>query len=133
MDVRTDNGIFTASVPSGASTGAYEACELRDGGKAFHGKGVQRAIDNINNLIGPYLVGMDESDQTTIDNSMIRLDGTPNKANLGANAILGVSLAVARAGTSIFYFSIQCLRNYFHLLLSRRCCQKRCTIVSALC
>ncbi|MBB5173464.1 phosphopyruvate hydratase [Texcoconibacillus texcoconensis] len=86
-----------ALVPSGASTGEHEAVELRDGGDAYMGKGVTKAVDNVNETIAPELVGFDALDQTGIDYLMIELDGTPNKGNLGANAILGVSMAVARA------------------------------------
>ncbi|MDD3840130.1 MAG: phosphopyruvate hydratase [Clostridia bacterium] len=87
-----------ASVPSGASTGAFEAVELRDGDKSrYLGKGVEKAVSNVNEVIAPELIGMDALDQTGIDNFMIELDGTENKGKLGANAILGVSLAVARA------------------------------------
>ena len=87
-----------ASVPSGASTGAHEAVELRDGDKSrYGGKGVLNAVTNVNDKIGDALVGLDATDQAVLDKIMIELDGTPNKANLGANAILGVSLAVARA------------------------------------
>ncbi|HWO43166.1 MAG TPA: phosphopyruvate hydratase [Candidatus Eisenbacteria bacterium] len=86
-----------ATVPSGASTGAHEAVELRDGGKRFLGKGVTRAVANVNDKIGPRLRGRDAKDQQGIDALMIALDGSPNKARLGANAILGVSLAVAHA------------------------------------
>ena len=88
----TDNGLFRASVPSGASTGAYEACELRDGdAKRYMGKGVLTAVGNVNNVLGPALVGKDETDQRLIDEIMIKADGTPNKTKMGANAILGVS------------------------------------------
>lgn len=87
-----------AIVPSGASTGAYEAVELRDGDKErFLGKGVLKAVQNVNDVIAPQIVGMDALDQVSIDNFLIELDGTENKGNLGANAILGVSMAVARA------------------------------------
>ena len=88
----------SASVPSGASTGENEAVELRDGDKArYGGKGVLKAIANVNAVIAPALIGSDPSRQAEIDATLIELDGTPNKANLGANAILGVSMAVARA------------------------------------
>ena len=90
-------GFGRAAVPSGASTGALEAVELRDGGDRFGGKGVARAIANIRDTIAPAVVGRDGLDQEAIDQLMLDLDGTPNKANLGANAILAVSLAVARA------------------------------------
>ncbi len=93
------NGIQTsASVPSGASTGEFEALELRDGDKKrFGGKGVLKAVSNVNQLIGPKLIGFDPSHQSEIDRLMIELDGTPDKAKLGANAMVGVSMAVARA------------------------------------
>jgi enolase len=94
----SDGSKHRASVPSGASTGAYEAVELRDGGSRYCGKGVLKAIDNVNNTIGPAMVGKDPTNQKDIDETMLKLDGTPNKANLGANAILGVSLAAAKAG-----------------------------------
>jgi enolase len=87
----------TAAVPSGASTGAHEAVELRDGGARYGGKGVARAVDNVNTLIADEVIGLDAFDQPALDGAMIALDGTPNKANLGANAILAVSLAAARA------------------------------------
>ena len=87
-----------AAVPSGASTGKYEAVELRDGDSSrFEGMGVLKAVANINDKIGPVLIGKSALDQVAIDQKMIELDGTANKSKLGANAILGVSLAVARA------------------------------------
>jgi len=89
-----------AAVPSGASTGALEAIELRDGGGRFGGKGVTRAVQNVTDAIAPLLVGRDAGDQEGIDLAMLDLDGTPNKANLGANSILAVSLAVARAAAA---------------------------------
>lgn len=89
--------IGRAAVPSGASTGAFEAVELRDGGARYNGTGVQDAVDNVNNIIADEIIGMNALDQVAIDNAMIALDGTPNKAKLGANAILGVSMAVAKA------------------------------------
>jgi enolase len=98
VEVALDDGtIARAAVPSGASTGAFEAAELRDGGKRYGGKGVTKAVDNVLDVIGPELVGYDASEQRLIDQQLIDLDGTPNKERLGANAILGVSLAVARA------------------------------------
>jgi enolase len=99
VDVRLADGSFgRAAVPSGASTGQFEAVELRDGDKQrYGGKGVTRAVANVNDVIAPALSGSDALDQRSVDRLMIELDGTPNKGNLGANAILGVSLAVARA------------------------------------
>ncbi|PKQ28005.1 MAG: phosphopyruvate hydratase [Candidatus Anoxymicrobium japonicum] len=91
-------GFGRASVPSGASTGTHEALELRDGDDSrYMGKGTRTAVKNVNEIIGPEIIGMDADDQGDIDRSLIKLDGTPNKGNLGANALLGVSLAVARA------------------------------------
>ena len=101
VDVVTDNGILgRAAVPSGASTGEHEAVELRDGGKAFMGKGVLKAAENVNTKIAEAIVGMSVFEQNLIDKMMIDLDGTANKSNLGANAILGVSLAVAKAAAN---------------------------------
>lgn len=100
VEVTTELGIFRAAVPSGASTGEHEACELRDGGKPFLGKGVTKAVDNVKKVISPTLVGKDPADQNLIDNIMLNLDGTENKSKLGANAILGVSMAVCRAGAA---------------------------------
>lgn len=98
VDVVTENGILgRAAVPSGASTGEHEAVELRDGGTDYVGKGVQKAIDNVNGEIADELIGMSVFEQNLIDQAMIDLDGTKNKSRLGANAILGVSLAVAKA------------------------------------
>ena len=90
-----------AAVPSGASTGAHEAVELRDGEKDYYGgKGVTRAVSNVNDKVAKAIAGMDASDQEAIDKKMLDLDATPNKSKLGANAILGVSLAVARAAAN---------------------------------
>jgi len=101
VDVITENGILgRAAVPSGASTGEHEAVELRDGGKSFMGKGVMQAVANVNEKIAPALVGTSVLEQNKIDQLMIDLDGTPNKSNLGANAILGVSLAAANAAAN---------------------------------
>lgn len=101
VDVVTENGILgRAAVPSGASTGEHEAVELRDGGKNFMGKGVLNAVNNVNTIIAENIVGHSVFEQNTIDQVMIDLDGTPNKSNLGANAILGVSLAVAKAAAN---------------------------------
>lgn len=99
VEVRLESGVLgRAIVPSGASTGAYEAVELRDGDKSrYLGKGVLKAVENVNTIIAPEIIGYDALDQVEIDHKMIELDGTPNKAKLGANAILAVSMAVARA------------------------------------
>lgn len=110
VDVITENGVMgRAAVPSGASTGEHEAVELRDGGDAFMGKGVTKAVNNVNTTIAKEVTGMSIFEQKSIDQAMINLDGTPNKSKLGANAILGVSLAVAKAaanerGLSLFKY-----------------------------
>ena len=97
-DITLDGGAFgRAAVPSGASTGSFEALELRDGGNAYMGKGVLTAVKNVNEIIAPAIIGMDASNQTALDEKMIALDGTPNKEKLGANAILAISLAAAHA------------------------------------
>lgn len=101
VDVLTENGILgRAAVPSGASTGEHEAVELRDGGDDYMGKGVTKAVENVNDIIAEELLGYSVFEQNLIDKAMIEIDGTPNKAKLGANAILGVSLAVAKAAAS---------------------------------
>ncbi|RNC89312.1 MAG: phosphopyruvate hydratase [Allomuricauda sp.] len=101
VDVITENGVLgRAAVPSGASTGEHEAVELRDGGDSFMGKGVAKAVENVNTSIAEELVGASVFEQNAIDEAMIALDGTPNKSKLGANAILGVSLAVAKAAAN---------------------------------
>ena len=99
VEVLTESGFFgRALVPSGASTGEYEAVELRDGDKSrYLGKGVLKAVENVNEVIAEEIIGMDVTDQIGIDRTMIELDGTENKGKLGANAILGVSMAVAHA------------------------------------
>ena len=104
VDVTLDDGsVGRAAVPSGASTGAHEAVELRDGDKSrFGGKGVTRAVNNVLETIAPALYGLDASDQAGIDAVLIDLDGTPNKGELGANAILGVSLACAHASAASY-------------------------------
>lgn len=110
VEVRLENSIVArAAVPSGASTGAFEAVELRDGEKRYSGKGVRTAVSNVNSKIAPVLLGKDVNQQSELDKLMIDLDGTKNKSNLGANAILGVSLAIAKAaaqssGVSLFKF-----------------------------
>ena len=101
VDVVTENDILgRAAVPSGASTGEHEAVELRDGGQAYMGKGVLKAVDNVNTIIAQELLGVSVFEQNLVDQIMIDLDGTPNKSKLGANAILGVSLAVAKAAAA---------------------------------
>ena len=101
VDVITENGIMgRAAVPSGASTGEHEAVELRDGGSTFMGKGVSKAVENVNTVIAEEILGMSVFEQNLIDQTMIELDGTPNKSKLGANAILGVSLATAKAAAN---------------------------------
>jgi len=101
VDLKTAKGLFRAAVPSGASTGIYEAVELRDGDKSkYFGKGVSKAIANVNDIIAPKVVGLNVVEQKKIDQLMIDLDGTPNKGNLGANAILAVSLAVCKAAAA---------------------------------
>ena len=101
VDVITENGTLgRAAVPSGASTGEHEAVELRDGGSDFMGKGVQTAVNNVNQQLAECIVGVSVFEQNRIDQMMIDLDGTPNKSKLGANAILGVSLAVAKAAAN---------------------------------
>ena len=98
VDVFTDkNGFGRAAVPSGASTGQYEAVELRDNNEKFLGKGVMRAVNNVNEVIAKGIIGKKVQNQEEIDSLMIDLDGTSNKSNLGANAILGVSLAISKA------------------------------------
>lgn len=110
VDVVTENGVMgRAAVPSGASTGEHEAVELRDGGPAFMGKGVMKAVENVNSIIAEEILGMSVFEQNLLDQTMIDLDGTPNKSKLGANAILGVSLAAAKAaanelGLSLFRY-----------------------------
>ena len=98
--ITSDGVVGRAAVPSGASTGEHEAVELRDGGSSWHGKGVATAIQNIHELIAPQIVGMSVFDQRAVDNKLLELDGTENKGRLGANAILGCSLALARAAAN---------------------------------
>ena len=101
VEVTVDGGYTgRAAVPSGASTGAFEAVELRDGGERYNGNGVETAVENVNSVIGDEIIGMNALDQVAVDKAMIELDCTPNKAKLGANAILGVSMAVAKAAAA---------------------------------
>ena len=102
VEVELDSGALgRAAVPSGASTGQFEAVELRDGDESVYlGKGVLKAVENVEREIGPALAGADAGDQAAVDRLLLELDGTPNKARLGANAVLGVSLAVARAAAA---------------------------------
>ena len=110
VDIITEDGVLgRAAVPSGASTGEHEAVELRDGGNNYMGKGVLKAVSNVNNIISKEIIGLSVFDQESIDGLMIRIDGTHNKANLGANAILGVSLALAKAASNTKGIS---LHNY---------------------
>ena len=98
VEVLLDDGSQgRAAVPSGASTGAFEAVELRDGGERYGGKGVRKAVENVIEQIGPEVLGFEASEQRLVDQAMLELDGTDNKGKLGANAILGVSLATAHA------------------------------------
>lgn len=108
VEVELESGAFgIAQVPSGASTGVHEAIELRDNDpKRYLGKGVLKAVENVNEIIAPEIIGYDATDQLTIDKLLIELDGTPNKSRLGANAILGVSLATANAAADFFWFTI---------------------------
>jgi enolase len=102
VDVTTEKGLFRAAVPSGASTGIYEAIELRDGDKSkWLGKGVTKAVSNVNEVIAPKIIGKDVTKQEELDNLLLEIDGTENKGNLGANAILGVSMAVCKAGAAV--------------------------------
>jgi len=101
VDVVTEKGIFRAMTPSGASAGQHEALELRDGDKTrYYGKGTLKAVENVNKKIAPKLIGLDCHYQETIDNIMLKLDGTENKDNFGANAILPISMAVVKAGAA---------------------------------
>ncbi len=115
VELTADNITVIAAVPSGASTGTHEALELRDGGKRYLGKGVQKAVKNVEKIIAPKLIGKDPTKQREIDELMLQLDGTKNKSKLGANAILAVSLACARAGAKV---SNQSLFEYLHHLLA---------------
>ena len=112
VELKTNDGIFTASVPSGASKGKNEAVELRGGGKRYQGKGVSKAVENINEIIAPKIKGKNPSKQKEIDELMIELDGTENKSKLGANAILPVSIAVCRAGAVAQKLSLFKYINY---------------------
>ena len=121
VDLFTNSFSVNAIVPSGASTGIHEALELRDGEKRYSGKGVLKAVDNVNRMIAKKIIGMDCRQQKGIDNMLIELDGTENKSNLGANAILGVSMAVCKAGAICqdlkLYEYIQKLSNSKKLIL----------------
>jgi enolase len=100
VELTTEMGMFRAAVPSGASTGENEACELRDGGNTYMGKGVSKAVANVLEIIAPAIIGMSVEDVDALDKKMMELDGTENKSKLGANAILGVSMAACRAGAA---------------------------------
>ncbi len=129
VDVRLGSGAFgRAAVPSGASTGEFEATELRDGGPEWGGKGVAKAVENVNGDIAKALAGARATDQVAIDETLCELDGTPNKSRLGANAILGVSLATARAsaaeaGVPLVHLPRRALR--LPRGSRRRCCRCR--------
>jgi enolase len=97
-----DGSMGRAAIPSGASTGMYEAVELRDQDERYDGKGVQKAVENVTSLIAPEILGMDAGDQIALDRMMIDLDGTENKSRLGANAMLGVSIAAAKAAAAFY-------------------------------
>ncbi|MHC4661373.1 MAG: phosphopyruvate hydratase, partial [Planctomycetota bacterium] len=128
VDLLLESGAFgRAAVPSGASTGEHEAVELRDGGEEFGGRSVMQAVQNINTVIAECVLGMDAADQVEIDRALITLDGTPNKGNLGANAILGVSLAVARAATEAHGMP---LYQYIGGLGARRMPVPMCNIIN---
>ena len=122
VDVRLSGGaVGRAAVPSGASTGVHEALELRDGDlKRYGGKGVLKAVGNVNTLIAPQVRGRDANDQAGLDQCLIELDGTENKSHLGANAMLGVSLATAHAAAAAKGMSL-----YRYLSPTRRCCRCR--------
>lgn len=126
VSLATNNGVFIDFVPSGASRGKNEAIELRDGGKRYKGRGVLKAVNNINKIIAPKLIGKDPINQKEIDGLMIKLDGTKNKSKLGANAILAVSMAVCRAGAkaenmSLFKYIAQLAGNSSPLILPKPC------------
>ena len=122
VEVALDDGsVGRAGVPSGASTGAFEAAELRDGGAEFGGKGVSRAVDSVVDEIQPELLGHEADDQRLVDQALIDLDRTPNKSRLGANAIIGVSMAVARAAAE----SAACSSSATWAAPTRTCCRSR--------
>ena len=123
VDVMLDSGaIGTAAVPSGASTGEHEALELRDGDKKrYLGKGVLKAVDNVVKLLGPAVIGRDAFDQAGLDHAMLAADGTPNKGKAGANAILGVSMAAARAAAASW--TSRCTST--SVARARACCRCR--------
>jgi enolase len=126
VELETDSGKFFASVPSGASVGKYEAIELRDGGKRYQGKGVLKAVKNINEIIAPKLIGKDPRNQKEIDQLMIELDGTKNKSKLGANAILPVSMVICRAGAkaknlTLYQYIAKLAENRSLLILPLAC------------
>ena len=100
VDITTATGTYTASCPSGASTGIYEAHELRDGGSRYLGKGCSKAVENAKTVLADAVIGIDAADQRAIDEAMLKADGTPNKANLGANAILGSEFSSSSSSSS---------------------------------
>ena len=127
VEVALDDGtIARAAVPSGASTGQYEAVELRDGGDRYGGKGVRQAVDAVLDTIGPELLGIEATEQRLVDQALIDLDGTPDKSRLGANAMLGVSLAVARAAPT----RSACRCSATSAAPTPTCCRCRCSTSS---
>ena len=110
----TEDGTFVASVRSGASTGAYEACELRDGGSRYLGKGVLGAVKNVNDILGPAVIGMDPADQRAVDNKMIEIDGTPNKSKMGANGKQLLNCILYFVCCCIIYAKHQLVLSHHH-------------------
>ena len=123
-DVYAGKLFARAAVPSGASTGVLEALELRDGGKAFKGKHVLKAVSNINDILAKKLIGFDVREQEKIDEEMISIDGTDNKSKLGANAVLSVSLAVAKLASQLSGYEIEILKESEHRQIVTRAKQK---------
>ena len=137
VELCTEDGKFVASVPSGASTGAYEACELRDGGDRYLGKGVLTAVANVNDVLGPAVIGMDPADQQAVDDKMIEIDGTKNKSNMGANGETSIVFALQSDSQSACSLpsnmkTISHSRCVACLLEGRSSCQQP-TAVRALC
>ena len=126
VDVVVNHNVFSrAQVPSGNSTGSHEAFELRDGEKRYSGRGVKKAINNVNNIIAPEIIGKDVTHQKELDTLMIELDGTQNKSKLGANAILGVSLAIFKATASSLQIPLYRHFNNDANKIGRASCRER--------